>query len=294
MRGVGQGMLLSVSTLAVIACQGCQSGASSAYDASLQVRDTTSSTPGRARIAQAPGLSGSRAALPTSASVVASEPALLLHTNPGFSLTQSQTVPTPSISITPVLGRSGLDADLSFNPDFSARRMSNAAAIIDFEGARKSANFSMPARSVKEFDASFSLSAADAQTGFGFDVGVVPRMSVRKDGEFETRRFGGEIRIGQNFDQRGSDVEAKSWYFFAGADGEALVYEPYGERGWTNGMALRDQVTVGDMQAGLSFTQGGGQLSISYIRREISYNERGMQGREDVENFAGVSFTLRR
>ena len=102
------------------------------------------------------------------------------------------------------------------------------------------------------------------------------------------------FRTGQNFDQRGADVEAKSWYFFAGADGEALVYEPYGDRGWTNSMALRDQVTVGDMQAGLSLTQGGGQLSVSYIRREISYNERGMQGREDVENFAGISFTLRR
>lgn len=294
MRGVGQGMLLSVSTFAMIACQGCQSGASGAYGTSLQVRDTVNSTPSRASAPQPSGLSGSRAALPTATSVVAAEPALLLHANPNFSLSQSQTVPTPSISITPVLGRSGLDADLSFSPDFSARRMSNAPGIIDFEGARKSANFSMPARSVKEFDASFTLSAADAQTGLGFDVGVVPRVSVRKDGQFETRRFGGEIRIGQNFDQRGTNVDAQSWYLFAGADGEALVYEPYGDRGWTNTMALRDQVTVGDMQAGLSFTQGGGQLSISYIRREVSYNERGMQGRDDVENFAGVSFTLRR
>ena len=292
MRGVGQGMFLGVSTLAVLACQGCQSGAQGHYAASVRVFDPTDYQT-VTRQTRESNLAGTRASLPTATLVAPGDQGPLVHTNPSFSLNQTQTVNTPSISITPVLGREGLDADLSFNPDFTSTRISSSSAVIDFEGARKSANFSTPVRSVKEFDASLSLSAGDAQTGFGFDVGVVPRVSVRQDGQFETRRFGGEIRIGQNFDQRGEDVDAKSWYLFAGADGEALVYEPDRERSWTNSMALRDQVTVGDMQAGVSFTRGGGQLSLSYIRREVSFKERGVRG-EETEDFAGVSFTLRR
>ena len=70
-------------------------------------------------------------------------------------------------------------------------------------------------------------------------------------------------------------------------------YEPDNERNFSDRMALRDQVTVGDMQAGVSFTRGDGQLSLSYIRREVEYKERGIRG-EETEDFAGVSFTLRR
>ncbi|MEQ9447433.1 MAG: DUF2219 family protein [Rhodospirillaceae bacterium] len=148
-------------------------------------------------------------------------------------------------------------------------------------------------RETRDFGASLAFSAGDDQTGLGFDLGFVPRVSVSKDGEFEQRRVGGEVRIGQNFDQRGKDVEASGWYLFAGADGEALVYEPDTDRNLTNRVALRDQVTVGDMQAGVSFTRGDGQLSLSYIRREVEFKERGIRG-EETEDFAGVSFTIRR
>jgi len=62
----------------------------------------------------------------------------------------------------------------------------------------------------------------------------------------------------------------------------------------SNTVALRDQVTVGDLQAGVSVQRGPGQLSLSYIRREVSYHERGMRGASENEDFAGVSFTLKR
>lgn len=287
MKGVGPSMILSVSTFAMIACQGCESGTVQPYYyTSVQSHEPSSK----------PADSGSTAytgqALPD-ARISQPQSMPSLETGANFSFSQSQTTTTPSISITPVLGSESIDADLKVRPDFSGLRMSNSNAVVDFEGARKSANLVMPVRTVREFDASFALSAGDAQTGLGFDVGVVPRISVRKDGQFKTRRFGGEIRIGQNFDQRGKDVDAKSWYLFAGADGEALVYEPYHERSWSNSLAMRDQVTVGDMQAGVSFTQGNGQVSVSYIRREVSYSERGVRG-EESEDFAGISFTLRR
>lgn len=146
----------------------------------------------------------------------------------------------------------------------------------------------------KDFSAEFTLDAPSEITGFGFDLGVVPRLAYREDGELRSRSFGGEVRIGQNFDKRGEGTPA-SWYIFAGADGEALTFEP-GEGGLdfsSESVSLRDQVTVGDMQAGVSVQRGPGQLSLSYIRREVSYRERGM-GANENEDFAGVSFTLKR
>ena len=58
-------------------------------------------------------------------------------------------------------------------------------------------------------------------------------------------------------------------------------------------MALTDQVTVGDMQAGISIQRGGGELSLSYIRREVKYKDRN-GGFSENEDFAGISFTMRR
>ena len=145
----------------------------------------------------------------------------------------------------------------------------------------------------REFAAEFSLDAPSEITGLGFDLGVVPRLAYREEGEMKRRSFGGEVRIGQNFDKRGQGAPA-SWYVFAGADGEALTFEP-GDTGLdfsAENVALRDQVTVGDMQAGVSVQRGPGQLSLSYIRREVSYNERGVIGITENEDFAGVSFTL--
>ena len=266
-------MLLSLSAYAILACQGCNAAPAQERGAQTDHDQVSSSA----------GLTG----------VQQIQPAPVIKADPQFALSQSQTGTPPAITIAPVIGRESVNANVQIDEGFKDLRLSSSPAVVDFERARKSARITTPARPVRAFDASVSLSAGNAQTGLGFDVGVVPRMSIRKDGQFERRSFGGEIRIGQNFDQRGKSVDAESWYLFAGADGEALVYEPNRERNFTNRMALRDQVTVGDMQAGVSFTRGNGQLSLSYIRREVEYNERGIRGREATEDFAGVSFTLR-
>ncbi|WP_300377107.1 lipid A-modifier LpxR family protein [Henriciella sp.] len=276
-------MILSVSTLMVLACQGCEALPANNYSLSgVQSEVVTYQSEEEGARKSSSGRFAQAVSVPA------------LQAGADVSVLRSQTDMQSSFSAPPVLGQGSINAKIGPKRDFSVLRISNAPGIIDFESARTSANLASPARAVKAFDASVALSAGNAQTGLGFDVGVVPRMSVRQDGQFETRRFGGEIRIGQNFDQRGEDVDAKSWYLFAGADGEALVYEPYRERKFTNSMALRDQVTVGDMQAGVSFTRGSGQLSLSYIRREVEYNERGIRGQEETEDFAGISFTLRR
>jgi hypothetical protein len=44
----------------------------------------------------------------------------------------------------------------------------------------------------------------------------------------------------------------------------------------------------------VSFLAGGGQLSLSYIRREVEYSDRSEMRGQENEDFAGVSFSLRR
>ena len=82
----------------------------------------------------------------------------------------------------------------------------------------------------KDFAAEFALDAPSEVTGFGFDLGVVPRLAYSEEGILRRRSFGGEVRIGQNFDKRGHEAP-HSWYIFAGADGEALTYVPGQEGG---------------------------------------------------------------
>lgn len=56
---------------------------------------------------------------------------------------------------------------------------------------------------------------------------------------------------------------------------------------------MTDQVTVGDLQAGLSIQRAGGELSLSYIRREMKFSDRN-RSLSDTEDFAGITFTMRR
>ncbi len=274
MKGVARDMSLTIATLGLLACQGCE-----------QVPELRMHAP------------VNRYETPRSIVPAGSQQPPLISTSSNFSFKQGQTTTTPDISIDPVLGQSS-SSPFAFEFDASHRfdslRSSNSPGVVDFETRRNIANILNPARSTRDFDAEVTFSAPDANTGLGFDVGVVPRMSLSKDGNFKQRSFGGEIRIGQNFDQRGKETEDDgSWYLFAAADGEALVYAPDEDRNFTNRMALRDQVTVGDLQAGVSLARGGGQLSLSYIRREVSYRDRVANGSEN-EDFAGVSFTIRR
>ncbi|MCI4643306.1 MAG: lipid A deacylase LpxR family protein [Hyphomonadaceae bacterium] len=172
---------------------------------------------------------------------------------------------------------------------------SGAEALRSIQGSRDAARLIQPSVGKKDFSAAFAFAATGEQTGFGFDLNLVPSVSYQEEGKFETRRVGAEVRLGWDFDQRGSNAVADSWYIFAGTEDEALVWEA-GEHGLanvTNAMALRDQVTVGDIQAGVSVQRGGGQLSFSYIRREVHWGDRNGSASEN-EDFAGISFTLKR
>jgi len=147
----------------------------------------------------------------------------------------------------------------------------------------------------QNFGGEISLAAPAYMTGLGVDLGFAPRASIREEGGVSSRRFGAEIRLGEGLDERGRESSANSWYIFAAQDGEALCWD-VGDAGWSPAadVRLRDQVTVGDMQAGLSINRMGGQFSVSYIRREVEYSDRSVARASETEDFAGVSFTLRR
>lgn len=175
----------------------------------------------------------------------------------------------------------------------AARRLYSSDTLTRFASDREQNNLSPVPYESRLLAAEIAVSAPADIAGLQLELGIVPRLSIAREGALETQRLGGEVRIGQNFDKRGESGTHSGWYLFAGADGEALVWEPdeTGSMSFSN-MALRERVTVGDMQAGVSFQRGLGALSLSYIRREVEYRERNL-GASEHEDFAGISFTLR-
>ncbi len=153
-----------------------------------------------------------------------------------------------------------------------------------------------PSELVQSLSVGASFAASSARTGLGFDVGLAPRFGVRNEGDIRARTFGGEVRLGQGLNLLGRVAEPEGWYVFVGADGEALVWDADRSRFNMNALdqvQLTDQLTVGDLQAGVSVQRGGGQLSLSYIRREIRFEDRN-GSMSDSEDFAGITFTMRR
>ena len=135
--------------------------------------------------------------------------------------------------------------------------------------------------------------AFDASGGpDGLDVGVAPRagLSIGQDGP--AAEAGATVRLGQYLDE-GFGTERPAWWFFAGADQQALMYDPGAGFDMRNALAMGPYATVGDAQAGVAARFGGADISFAYIQRETRYalpNESW----ETSEGFAAFSLTLRR
>ena len=148
----------------------------------------------------------------------------------------------------------------------------------------------------RRIDAGYTLYASAADTGLGLDVSISPRVTFDRTENFSSTRAGAEVRIGQDLDLRGKPKNNSSWYLFAGADGEALVWDV--QRAGTTGVAdglvtLQDTVTVGDVQAGVAWESPAGQMSVSYIEREYEYRN-GAISRTGDEDFVALTLTWRR
>jgi hypothetical protein len=283
-------MVFAISTAVItMACQGCVS--TSPHE---QVRSEPVAPPtlGMQMAAPANYSSNSATSVPSAASVhVFSAQSARFS---GVPLGATNTVAAQMLVAQPVDYRSEPTAEFSV-PNNTRVDWGTSEALVTVAAERSRAALSRPGQIEKNIAAEIAISAPKEVTGLNFDVGVAPRIAVREEGEILTRRVGGEVRIGQDFDLLDRNGQPQGWYVFAGADGEALVWDAdaNGFRPSLGDMSLTDQVTVGDLQAGVSVQRGGGELSLSYIRREVKYSDRNVSISE-TEDFAGVSFTMRR
>ncbi|MEM6625497.1 MAG: lipid A-modifier LpxR family protein [Pseudomonadota bacterium] len=206
----------------------------------------------------------------------------------------------PAGTFAPIAARSALVAGRpAMSPFAGAMALSSPEQAARLKIVESSEPAALRFEETESWTAGVEFTAPAEKTGLGLDVSVAPHATIEEQGRLRTARAGAEVRLGQNivdaFDKRGTrNSDANSWYMFAGADGEALCWD-LGDKGasW-DGVALRDQITVGDLQAGVAIVRGGGQLSLGYVRREYSVRGVDDRGYDTVDNFAALSFTMRR
>ena len=288
MKGIRRMVIAVASTVLTLACQGCVS--TSPHDF---VRSEPAVPPTLGMTMAVPTALGTGPVQPDASETVS------IHVVDGaparFSGTVMGTLPAPVVAFdgaTPA--NFGITAGI-VPSDLPELAWTGSPALLAITAERGKARLTGATQIEKDIAAEVAFSAPMALTGLNFDVGVAPRSAVREEGELQSQRVGGEVRIGRDFNILGKDGQPQGWYIFAGADGEALVWDA-GNTGFApnlNDMSLTDQVTVGDMQAGVSIQRAGGELSLSYIRREVKYEDRN-GSISDTEDFAGVSFTMRR
>jgi len=131
------------------------------------------------------------------------------------------------------------------------------------------------------------------------DVSVAQRATFGADGEgnIDRRGSGSELRVGRGLVQRGDDsAQGSSVYAFVASDNEALTWRP-GSRtefgGDGNAFALREQVEIGDMSAGVTYERNGVQASLAYVEREES-TQIGHESFSQDTSFTGLTVTMRR
>lgn len=123
----------------------------------------------------------------------------------------------------------------------------------------------------------------------GLDLSLTPRASLRFNDESSSAVVGAVVEIGEDL-RKGANFDNNTWYFFAGADAEALTYSPNSVGRLTSGQFhLQDRIIVGDAQAGLGYRIGDADVSLSYLRREATAEDFSFK-----EDAAALSFTWKR
>lgn len=209
---------------------------------------------------------------------------------------QSGDTPTDIILQLPTQPSFGLP--IQVGSEFGPGNMSNPLTAARFEAMDLATP--MPVRNMRgdRFGGQVSFSASGQSTGLGLDMSFTPRAQIERNrGGNNVARTGAEFRVGTNLvdrDLRGKKATAPSWYFFVGADNEALVWNVADQRAM-DGASLRDQATVGDLQVGIAWTTGeGAQMSLGLVERQLRFND--LAGQNDIEmreRFAAYSYTLR-
>ena len=223
---------------------------------------------------------------------------------------RAEPAPVVENAVAPVRMFGGVDADTDILNGIQLRAPIQLSAAFGPEslsgpgaaGRVRALDLSVPAPIRAERSESLSAEMAFGGSrdlmGVGFDFEVAPRAQIQRNRAGKSvANLGYEVRLGRGLaerDQRGADVAAPSWYFYVGADSEALVWNLADRRSMA-GVTLRDQVTVGDLQLGVAWTTAlGGQMSAGVVERKFSYVD--LTGDRDVsqrERFAALSYTRR-
>jgi len=192
----------------------------------------------------------------------------------------------------------GLSFNLPAGPDFSAQTGPQLDLALEAVGSTvfkldlTSPDCASGGEGCMRRDDSLKLGLTDTFTRRserGLDLSLTPRASVRFNDEISSTAVGAVIEIGEDL-REGSNLKNNTWYFFAGADAEALTYSPNSVSRITAGQFhLQDRIIVGDAQAGLGYRIGDADVSLSYMRREASG-----EAYKFVEDAAALSFTWKR
>ncbi len=114
--------------------------------------------------------------------------------------------------------------------------------------------------------------AKDITTGRrgGLNLQLTPRGHLQVGDDGKSALVGALVRIGDDL-RKGSKMNSNTWYFFAGADAEALTFTPNSVRRLTSGdFHLQDRIIVGDAQAGVGYRIGDADVALTYMRRQTS------------------------
>lgn len=190
----------------------------------------------------------------------------------------------------------GLNFNLPAYPDFSSQTgpqldlPANASSVFKLDLTPRSC--AAGDETCTRHDEDVKLGLTDTfrrRSEKGLDLSLTPRASVSFSNDLRVKAVGAVIEIGEDL-REGSEFESNTWYFFAGADAEALTYSPNSVGRITDGQFhLQDRIIVGDAQAGLGYRIGDADVSLSYMRREASGEEY-----KFVEDAAALSFTWKR
>lgn len=125
----------------------------------------------------------------------------------------------------------------------------------------------------------------------GLDFSLKQRTAVSFDSDggraYET---GASVRLGQYLN---SAPDTPAWWFFAGADRQALMYDPRQGFDVRDALVMDQYALVGDAQAGVALRAFGADLSLAYIHRETTFSLP-THSWDTAEGFAAFTFTIRR
>lgn len=161
-----------------------------------------------------------------------------------------------------------------------------APSALDMPAWRFSANRPRGRSMALRYEGRFDSRGGDGE----LDIGLRPRAGVSVGQSGSATEFGATVRVGHYV---GDEHDSGGWWFFAGADRQALIYRPGDRRSMRQTLTLQPYAMVGDQQAGLAMRVNGVDLSLAYVRRETSWSMP-TQSWDTSEDFAAFSLTWRR